>query len=157
MDPSTIIGKNVLIREFTIIRPGAKIGDDVKIGNYTILCGAIVIGSRSRLNAFVYVSNGTTIGADCFIGPRVTILNVMFPQASNPDYRNKIEGVIIEDRVKIGGGAIISPGVRIGHDALVGAGAVVTKDVPPFAVVVGVPAKVVGDVRDLSAYNMESE
>lgn len=153
MDPSAIIGKGVLIREFAVVRPGVVIGDDVKVGNYTILCGSpLVIGARTRLNAFVYVSNGTTIGEDCFIGPRVSILNVKFPQALNLAYRNKIEGVVIEDRVKIGGSATIAPGVRVGHDALIGAGAMVTKDVPPFAVVVGVPAKVVGDVRDLEAY-----
>jgi acetyltransferase-like isoleucine patch superfamily enzyme len=153
VDPSAVIGEGVFIREFAIVRPGVKIGDNVKIGNYTILCGApLKIGARTRLNAFVYVSNGTTIGKDCFIGPRVSILNVMFPQASNPAYRNKIEGVIIEDRVKIGGSATIAPGVRIGHDALVGAGAVVTKDVRPYAIVVGVPAQIVGDVRDTEAY-----
>lgn len=141
------------IREFAIIRPGVEIRDGAKIGNFCILAGKpLVIGERTRLNAYVYISNGVTIGKDCFIGPRTTVLNVRFPQATNPAYREKIEPVLIEDRVKIGAHCLIMPGITIGHDSLIAAGSLVTKSVKPYAIVMGSPAKPVGDTRTLEAY-----
>ena len=130
------MGKNVLVREFAIIRPGVVLGDDVKIGNFCILAGGpLTIGDRTRLNAYVYISNGVTIGKDCFIGPRTTVLNVRFPQATNPAYKEKVEPVVIEDRVKIGAHCLILPGLIIGHDALIAAGSTVTKSVEPYQIV----------------------
>ena len=153
VDPSAVIGKGVFIREFAIVRPGVRLADGVKIGNFCLLAGApLDIGERTRLNAYVYISNGVTIGKDCFIGPRTTILNVRFPQATNPAYREKIEPVVVEDRVKIGAHCLILPGLTIGHDAFIAAGSTVTKTVEPYQIVRGAPARVVGDVRDLEAY-----
>jgi acetyltransferase-like isoleucine patch superfamily enzyme len=153
IDKNVQLGQGVVIREFAIIRSGVKLADGVKIGNFCILAGEpLEIGERTRLNAYVYISNGVTIGKDCFIGPRTTVLNVRFPQATNPEFREKIEPVFIEDRVKIGAHCIILPGLTIGHDALVAAGSTVTKSVEPCMIVRGAPARVVGDIRDLEAY-----
>ena len=147
------LGDCVVIREFSILRSGVVLAEGVKIGNFCILAGRpLFIGARTRLNAYVYISNGVTIGEDCFIGPRTTVLNVRFPQATNPDYREKIEPVVIEDRVKVGAHCLVLPGLTIGHDSLIAAGSIVTKPVEPFQIVRGVPAKVIGDVRDLEAY-----
>ncbi|MCD6461281.1 MAG: acyltransferase [Thermoplasmata archaeon] len=106
-------------------------------------------GDNVTLNMFTWINaaGGVEIGNNVLIGPRVIIhsANHRFADRETPiryqghEYRR----VVIEDDVWIGGGAIILPGVRIGKGAVVGAGAVVTKDVPPFSVVAGVPARVI--------------
>jgi UDP-2-acetamido-3-amino-2,3-dideoxy-glucuronate N-acetyltransferase len=146
------IGERVRIGPFSFIRENTALADDVNIGDRCMLMGDLSIGKRTRLHSAVHISKGTRIGSDCFLAPFVVTTNVKYPLATNPGYRNKVEGVHIEDRVKIGAGAKIAPGVSIGHDSLIGLGAVVTKNVFPYSVVVGNPAKQVRDIRNLVAY-----
>lgn len=149
VDSSAVLGEGAVVREFAIIRAGVVLGDRVKVGNYTILCGApLEVGDDTRLNAFVYISNGTTIGKSCFVGPGAMTLNTLYPQSKD----KTIYPVDIKDRVKLGARVVVMPGVTIEHDALIAAGSLVTKDVPAFAVMMGSPARVVGDIRDLEAY-----
>ena len=141
--PSVRIGPFSFIREGTVLRAGVRIGD------HCMLMGDLEVGKRTRLHSAVHLSKGTRVGEDCFLAPFVVTTNVRYPLSKQSQ---RIERVTIEDRVKIGAGAKIGPGVNIGHDALVGLGAVVIKDVEPYAIVVGNPARVVGDTRSLVAY-----
>jgi acetyltransferase-like isoleucine patch superfamily enzyme len=145
------IGKAVFIGEFTQIRERSRIGDGTRIGSHNQIQGDCVIGRDCRFHSNVHISKDTNVGDRVFIAPGFVCANVRFPRAKRPELL-RAEGCTIEDDVKIGTNVTLVPGVRIGHDALVGAGAVVTKDVPAYAVVIGNPAKVVGDTRELDAY-----
>ena len=145
------IGRNVFIGEFTQIRERSKIGDGTRIGSHNQIQGDCTIGRECRFHSNVHISKDTMVGNHVFIAPGFVCANVRFPRSTRPEFQ-KAEGCTIEDDVKIGTNVTLVPGVRVGTNALIGAGAVVTKDVPPFAIVVGNPAKVVGDVRRLDAY-----
>ncbi|HEY7589115.1 MAG TPA: DapH/DapD/GlmU-related protein [Thermoplasmata archaeon] len=146
-----VLGKRVFIGEFTQIRERSEIGDDTRIGSHNQIQGDCVIGKECRFHSNVHISKDTRVGNRVFIAPGFVCANVRFPRAKHPELL-KAEGCVIEDDVKIGTNVTLLPGVRIGENALVGAGAVVTKDVPAHSIVVGNPAKVVGDVRKLDAY-----
>lgn len=126
-------GHHVLVREHTTI------GDHVVIGTNTVIDGTVAIGDFVKIESNCYIPTHTTIGSRVFFGPGVTLTNDRYPLKLRNEYVP--EGPIIEDGVTIGGGVVVLPGVRIGHDALVAAGAVVTKNVPPFSLVKGVPGK----------------
>lgn len=145
------IADDVQIGPFSFIRENTRIGAGTRIGDHAQLMGDCVIGRDCRLHSNVHISKGMQVGDRVFIGPHFVCANVKFPRPTRPEFL-RTEGCIIEDDVKIGSGVTVLPGVRIGHDSLVGAGAVVTKDAPPYAIVVGNPARVVGDVRALEAY-----
>lgn len=145
------IGSNVFVGEFSHLRENTSLADGVVVGSHCQLEGNLSIGERTRLHSCVHIGKHTIIGRDCFIAPQVIITNTKWPLATNPKF-SEPEGVVIEDRVKVGAGASFLPGIKIGHDALIGAGANVTRDVFPYAIVIGNPARVVGDIRDLEAY-----
>jgi len=88
--------------------------------------------------------DGARIGDDVFIGPNVTFTNDKFPRSKV--YPESFLLITIESGASIGGGAVLLPGITIGRGAMVGAGAVVTKSVPPFSIVQGIPARIVGSV-----------
>jgi acetyltransferase-like isoleucine patch superfamily enzyme len=124
-------GHDVLIREFT------EIGDDVLVGTKSVIDGRTDIGSNVSLQTGVYVPSHTTIGDNVFIGPHAVLTNDPFPVRTDVD----LDGPTIEDGVSVGANATILPGVTIGAGAFVAAGAVVTADVPPDTLAVGVPAQ----------------
>lgn len=132
-----------------------EIGDDVYVGHYAILKGyyrnRMIIGSRSWIgqHAFLHSAGGIRIGYRVGIGPGARIFTSRHrlpPGLETPIMDGPLEfaPVVLEDGCDIGVGAIVMPGVTVGRGAQVGAGAVVTRDVPPGAIVAGVPAKVVG-------------
>ena len=123
-------GHDALIREFT------EIGDDVLVGTKAVIDGRTDIGSHVSLQTGVYVPSHTTIGNNVFIGPHAVLTNDPFPVRKDID----LEGPTIEDGVSIGANATILPGVTVGAGAFVAAGAVVTEDVPPETLAIGVPA-----------------
>jgi acetyltransferase-like isoleucine patch superfamily enzyme len=149
------IGKNVIIEDgVRIFFPEkVEIGDDVYIGHNTILKGyfdqRLIIGSGAWIGpqCFIYAAGGITIGQNVGIGPGVTILTSAHkdPQDDGPILHQPIAfaPVILEDGCDIGARTTILKGVRIGKAAQIGAGAVVTRDIPDFAVAAGVPAKVI--------------
>ena len=130
----TKIWNNVQVREYAIIGKYCNIGKDCYIDN------KVKIGDRCKIQNGVYVYWGVTIEDDVFIGPNVTFTNDKIPRAFNYDW--KPISTLVKKGASIGAGAVIVCGITIGEYAMVGAGAVVTKDVPPYTLVLGVPATI---------------
>ena len=136
------IGESTRIWQFVVVLPGAKIGSDCNICSHCLIENDVVIGDRSTVKSGVQLWDGLRIGDDVFIGPNATFANDRFPRSRQKP--EKFSVTIIEDGASIGAGAVILPGVTVGRNAMVGAGAVVTRSVPPNAIVVGNPARIVG-------------
>jgi len=124
-------GHNVLIREDTII------GDNVIVGTNSIIEDKCSVGNNVSIQSNVYIPTNTTIADNVFIGPNACLTNDKYPVRIKDD----LVGPIIEKGVSVGANATILPGVRIGEGSVIAAGAVVTKDVGPWKLVVGVPGK----------------
>lgn len=139
------IGERTRIWQFVVILARAKIGNDVNICSHCFIENDVVIGDRVTIKSGVQLWDGIHIGNDVFIGPNVTFTNDKFPRSKI--YPEKFLETRIESGASIGGGAVILPGVSIGTGAMVGAGAVVTKSVPPYAIVTGSPARITGYIE----------
>jgi len=152
--PDVKLGKDV-----TIYHPeqvnlyGCEIGDGCRIGAFVEIRRQVKVGRNVKIQAFAFIPEGVTIEDGCFIGPHVAFTNDLYPRATNPDGSPKkpddwvVEPTKVEAGASIGANATLLCGITIGEHAVVGAGAVVTKNVPPYAIVAGVPACVIGDVR----------
>ena len=136
---SVKIGKGSAVWAFASIHDGAILGEYVGVGEHTYIGRNARIGDRSRISQGCHIIDHITIGNDVFIGPCVVTMNDKHPVANNPNF--KLQPPVIEHEVSVGAGAVILPGVRLGRGCVVGAGAVVTKDVAPYATVVGNPAR----------------
>lgn len=134
-------GHGVMVREEN------EIGNDVSIGTNSIVEHHVKIGNGARLHSNVFVPEYSVLEDDCWLGPNVVVTNAKYPRS--PRVKEELAGAYIERGAKIGANVTLLPGVRIGANALVGAGSVVTKDVPPGAVVVGNPAVVIKQVSEL--------
>jgi acetyltransferase-like isoleucine patch superfamily enzyme len=136
---------------------GCEVGDGSRIGAFVEIQKGAFIGERCKISSHTFICEGVTIEDECFIGHGVMFTNDRFPRATNPDGSAQTEAdwtlelTKVSGQVSIGSGATIICGITIGQGALIAAGAVVTKDVPDFAVVAGCPARVVGDVRTMAA------
>jgi acetyltransferase-like isoleucine patch superfamily enzyme len=137
-------GHNVLIREDNTI------GDNVSVGTGTVIEHHIKIGDKVRIHSQAFIPEYTTIERGAWIGPNVVITNARYP--NTPTTKHELVGAYLEEGCMIGANATILPGVRIGKNALVGAGSVVTKDVPPGAIVHGNPAAVRAALKDVEQY-----
>lgn len=132
---------------------GCKVGSHTKIGAFVEVQKGATIGERCKISSHTFICEGVQIEDEVFIGHGVMFTNDRYPRSTNPDGSLqtevdwKVEITLIKKQASIGSNATIVSGVTIGTGALVGAGAVVTKDVPDYAIVAGVPAKVIGDVR----------
>jgi acetyltransferase-like isoleucine patch superfamily enzyme len=148
------LGSNVKIFHPPLVNLyGCRIGDDTKVGSFVEIQKNARIGARCKISSHTFVCEGVVIDDEVFIGHGVMFINDRYPQAANVDGSLqteadwKVEPTRIKRRASIGSNATVLCGVSIGEGALVGAGAVVTRDVPDFAIVAGVPARVVGDAR----------
>jgi len=135
------IGHGTRVWQFVVVLKGAKIGADCNICAQTLIEGDVVIGDRVTVKSGVQIWDGSVIGDDVFIGPNATFSNDLYPRSKQ--YPTKFSGITIHNGASIGANATLLPGVTIGEKAMVGAGAVVTKDVPARAVVMGNPARVI--------------
>lgn len=135
------IDKGTKIWQFVVILNGARIGKECNICAQTLIEGDVVIGDRVTLKSGVQLWDGTRIEDDVFIGPNVTFTNDPYPRSK--EYPEQFSGIRIKRNASIGANATLLPGITVGEYAMVGAGAVVTKNVPAHAVVVGNPAKVI--------------
>jgi acetyltransferase-like isoleucine patch superfamily enzyme len=141
------IGERVILGDQSCIRERVSIGDDVVVGRGSLVENDTAIGSLTKIQADAYITAYSTLEEQVFIAPCVV--------TTNDNYMGRTEkrlallkGPTIRRGARVGGGAILCPGVEIGEEAFVGAGAVVTKDVPARAVVVGSPARVLREVPD---------
>ena len=116
---------------------GSDIPDNIQLGNFVTIGVDVTIGDACRVMDYCYICAHARIGNHCFLGPRVTLVNGKFWDDE------RAEGPAIRDDVSIGAGAILLRNVCIGKGAIVAAGSVVTKDVPEYCMVAGVPAKIV--------------
>ncbi|MCI6289280.1 MAG: WxcM-like domain-containing protein [Lentisphaeria bacterium] len=154
VDEGASVGAGTRVWAWAHVLSGAKVGRDCNLCDHTFIEGNVVLGDRVTVKCGVYIWDGVTAGNDVFIGPSVTFTNDKFPRSRQwPEEYGKTR---ICDGASIGANATILP-VTIGACAMVGAGAVVTKDVPPYAIVVGNPARIVGyaNAVDMSAAAQE--
>jgi acetyltransferase-like isoleucine patch superfamily enzyme/dTDP-4-dehydrorhamnose 3,5-epimerase-like enzyme len=141
---SASVGPGTRIWAFAHVLPGAQIGADCNICDHVFVENDVILGDRVTVKSGVQLWNGLHIENDVFIGPNATFSNDRFPRSK--EYPDRFETTHIERGASIGANATILPGLRIGLRAMVGAGAVVTRSVPPYAIVVGNPARIVGYV-----------
>ena len=152
-----ILGNGVTIFHPDLVNLyGCTVGDDTKIGAFVEIQKNALIGARCKISSHSFVCEGVTIEEEVFVGHGVMFTNDRYPRAANEngslqtDTDWQVIRTLVKRRASIGSNATILPGLTIGEAALIGAGAVVTTDVEDYAIVAGVPARVVGDVRDRS-------
>lgn len=133
---------------------GCSVGQGTRIGTFVEIQRGAAIGRSCKISSHTFICEGVTIEDGVFVGHGVMFTNDLHPRAVNPDgsLQSDSDWATIPTRVKkrasIGSNATILAGITIGEGALIGAGAVVTKDVPDYAIVAGVPAKVIGRTKD---------
>jgi UDP-2-acetamido-3-amino-2,3-dideoxy-glucuronate N-acetyltransferase len=141
---------------------GCTIGDDSRVGSFVEIQKNSTVGARCKISSHTFICEGVTIEDEVFVGHGVMFTNDRLPRATNVDGSPmgddgwKVEITLVKRCASIGSNATIVPGITIGEYALIGAGAVVTKDVPDFAIVAGIPAQIVGDIRKKSRLTAES-
>lgn len=152
----SIIYKNVKIGSkfktghYVLIRENTNIGNNVVVGTLSVIDGNTRIGNNVSIQTGVYIPKNTIIEDDVFIGPHAIFTNDKY--MINPQVYSKkpeLKGPVIRKGSRIGAGAIILPGIEIGEYSIVGAGSVVTKNVSPYSVVVGNPARRIKDSREI--------
>lgn len=148
------LGEGVVIHHPQLVNLyGCAIGAESKVGAFVEIQKGAVIGARCKISSHTFICEGVSIEDGVFVGHSVVFINDVYPGAvsASGELQTESDWAVVPTRVKsqasIGSNATILCGITIGKGALVGAGAVVTKDVPDYAVVAGVPARVVGDVR----------
>ena len=144
--PNVKLGQDVSVCDFTNLY-GCEIGDLTKIGPFVEIQKGARIGNRCKVSSHSFICEGVTIEDEVFIGHGVMFTNDTFPRATNVDGSLKTESdwrctpTVVRRGASIGSGATLLCGITIGENSLVGAGSVVTRDVPPFGVVAGNPAR----------------
>jgi UDP-2-acetamido-3-amino-2,3-dideoxy-glucuronate N-acetyltransferase len=154
VNSDVLLGNNVKIFHPQLVNLyGCEIGSETKIGSFVEIQKNVIVGCRCKVSSHSFLCEGVVIEDEVFIGHGVMFTNDLYPKATNADGTLQteadwaVEKTLVKRCASIGSNATVLPGLTIGEKALVGAGAVVTKDVPDYAIVMGVPARVVGDVR----------
>lgn len=140
------IGKNTTIWQFSIVLKGAEIGENCNINCHTFIENDVKIGNNVTVKSGVFLWDGITIGNNVFIGPNVTFTNDNTPRSKQ--YPTNFQRIFIYNYASIGANATLMGGISIGKYALIGAGALVTKDIPERALVIGSPSRIVGWLND---------
>lgn len=141
------IGSGTRIWAFTHVLPKARLGADCNICDNVFIENDVVLGDRVTVKCGVQIWDGTDIGDDVFIGPNATFTNDPWPRSRS--WMEKYPRTVVQQGASIGANATLLPGITVGRGAMIGAGAVVTRDVPPNAVVVGNPARIVRYVSEV--------
>lgn len=150
--PDVQIGRRVSLHAFVNLY-GCVIGDDTSIGTFVEIQKGVKIGRRVKISSHTFICEGVTIEEEAFIGHGVMFINDIYPRATNPDGTRQNESdwkmvrTLVKRRASIGSNATILGGISIGEGALVGAGSVVTRDVPPYTIVAGNPAKALRNLK----------
>ena len=143
IDQGSFIGNGVKIWHFSHIMPNCQIGDNCNIGQNVVISTGVVLGKNVKVQNNVSIYEGVICEDDVFLGPSMVFTNVINPRSAivrKHEYLN----TVVRKGASIGANATIVCGHNIGEFAFIGAGAVVTREVPPYALVVGNPAKQVG-------------
>ena len=141
------IGARVVLGDQSCVRERVAIGDDVVVGRGSLVENDTTIGAMTKIQADAYITAYSTLEDEVFIAPRVITTNDNF--MGRTEKRHALRGgPTIRRGARVGGGAVLLPGIEVGEEAFVGAGAVVIRDVPPRAVVVGNPARQIREVPD---------
>lgn len=155
ISPDVVLGSNVVFYHEALVNLyGCRIGDETKIGTFVEIQNNSVVGSRCKISSHSFICEGVEIADEVFIGHGVMFTNDSYPRATTmegylqADSDWKVVPTRVRRRASIGSNATILPGLTIGEGAMIGSGAVVTRDVPDHAIVVGVPARIVGDIRN---------
>jgi acetyltransferase-like isoleucine patch superfamily enzyme len=147
------LGENVRLSKFINLY-GCSIGDNTKIGAFVEIQKNAHIGNNCKISSHSFICEGVTIEDNVFIGHSVTFINDTYPRATAVDGRLqteadwKVEPTLIKKGASIGSGSTILANVVVGENAMVGAGSVVTRNVPPDAIVVGNPARILQKSRE---------
>lgn len=152
VEQGVVIGAGTSVWDNVHLRAPSEIGRDCIIGEKTYVAYGVRIGDRCKLNAFVYVCTGVTLGTGVMLAAGVTFTNDRFPRATTADLADlrpsdpdeHTEHTDVGDGTTIGARAVIGPGLTLGRFSMVGMGSVVTRDVPDHCLVTGSPARVVG-------------
>lgn len=155
---SVVLGNGVIVHHPDLVNfYGCTIGADTRIGTFVEIQKNASIGKNCKISSHSFICEGVTIEDGVFIGHGVMFTNDPYPRAVNTagelvsDGEWEVVPILVKRCAAIGSNATILPGLTIGEGAQVGAGAVVTKDVPDYAIVAGVPAKIMGRVPDAPA------
>jgi len=140
------IADGAILGDQCFVRERSSVGEGSVIGRGSVVDNDVVVGARVRLQSNVYLTAFTTVEDDVFVGPGVVTTNDDTMARHAPG--EPLRGALLRRACRIGAAAVLTPGVEVGEEAFVAAGALVTRDVPARAVVMGVPARVVREVRD---------
>ncbi len=143
----TRIGERVIVGDQACVRERCELGDDAVVGRGSLVENDTSVGSRTKIQANAYVTAYSTLEDDVFIAPCVATTNDNFMGRTEKRHELR-KGPTIRRGARIGGAAVLLPGIEIGEEAFVGAGAIVIRDVPARAVVVGSPARQIREVPD---------
>jgi acetyltransferase-like isoleucine patch superfamily enzyme len=145
--PDVKLGNNVRIFDFVNLY-GCEIGDNSKVGAFVEIQKGVKVGKNVKISTHTFICEGVTIEDDVFVGHNVSFINDKYPRATNPggtlqtEADWKVVPTLIKRGASIGTSSTILCGVTVGENSIVGAGSVVTKDIPPNVIAVGVPARV---------------
>jgi acetyltransferase-like isoleucine patch superfamily enzyme len=140
------VGESAIVGDQAFVRERCSVGAGSLIGRGSVVDNDVALGARVRVQTNVYVTAFTLVEDDVFVGPGAITTND--DTMARHGQETPVRGAKLRRACRVGGGVVLTPGVEIGEEAFVAAGAVVTRDVPARAVVMGVPARVVGEVGD---------
>jgi len=143
VDEGAVIGKGTRIWHFCHVMPGAVIGERCSLGQNVVVMSGTRIGTNCKIQNNVSIYEGVELEDDVFCGPSMVFTNVMNPRSHVPR-KNEYRKTLVKRGASIGANATIVCGITLGEYAFVGAGAVVTRNVPPYALMAGVPARRIG-------------
>jgi acetyltransferase-like isoleucine patch superfamily enzyme len=140
------IAEEAILGDQSYVRERSRIGAGSVIGRGSVVDNDVIVGARVKIQTSVYLTAFTVVEDDVFVGPGATTTNDDTMNRHGPE--TPLRGATLRRASRVGGGTVLTPGIEIGEEAFVAAGAVVTKDVPARAVVIGIPARVVREVGE---------
>lgn len=143
----TIIGANCLLGDTAVVRENCAIGDYVIVGTGSVVENSVKIGEKTKVQSSSYITAYSVIGKHCFIAPMVTTTNDNFMGRTEERFKF-IQGAVVQNGARVGGGAILLPGVIIGEESFIAAGSIVTKNTQPGKLYKGIPAREIRSVPE---------
>lgn len=144
----TTIGPECFVADGAQIRENSRLSRGVTVGRGATVENECEIGENAKIQTGAYITALSVLEENVFIAPMVTTTNDNYIGRTQERFRHR-KGVTVKRGGRVGGGAVLLPGVTVGQEALVAAGSIVTKDVPGYCVVMGVPARIVGEVPEM--------